>query len=322
MAVEIPLEKWTGKVREVTIGATAADGGTRTKTVTVGGDATLPFLDFEAPAANRPVIAIEIQDVEPDNWSQTLLDAWGDVVKDPVAWAKKAEELGADMIFMRLTGTNPDTQNRSGEEAAETVKAVLGATGLPLVVYGGAGIEKNPDVLVKVAQAAEGEKLVLGPAEDKNYRTIVAACLAHGHIVSAFSPMDVNLAKQLNILISDVGLSTDRIVIDPTTGALGYGLEYCVSVIERLRLAALQGDSMTQMPIFNVVGEETWRAKETKAVDGVPESWGNVAERGLAWEVVTATALLNAGANIITLRHPKSVALMQDVIKNLSGKGE
>lgn len=320
MAVEIPVEKWTGKVREVTIGATSAKGGTRAKSVTVGGESTLPFLQFEGQLPHPPAVAVEIQDIQPSDWSATLLDAWGDVVKDPVAWAKKAEELGPDLIFMRLVSTNPDGENRRPEEAAEVVKAVLQAVGTPLVVYGGAGVEHNPDVLVKVAQATEGERLVLGPAEDKNYRTIVAACLAHGHIVAAFSPMDVNLAKQLNILISDVGLSPDRIIIDPTTGALGYGLEYCVSVIERLRLSALQGDSMTQLPVITTVGEESWRTKESKVSKDVPESWGDFEERGLVWETTTATTLLHSGSDIVTLRHPKSVQLMRNIVDKL-GKG-
>ncbi|MCL5256267.1 MAG: acetyl-CoA decarbonylase/synthase complex subunit delta [Chloroflexi bacterium] len=320
MAVEIPVEKWAGKVREVTIGATASEGGTRSKTVTVGGESTLPFLQFEGQLPHRPVIAVEIHDAEPTDWSPTLLGALGDVVKDPAAWAKKAEEWGADLIFMRLVSTNPDGENRKPEAAAEVVKSVLKAVGLPLIVYGGAGIEHNPDVLVKVAQATEGERLVLGPAEDKNYRTIVAGCLAHGHIVSAFTPMDLNLAKQLNILVSDVGLSPDRIIVDPNTGALGYGLEYCVSVIERLRLSALQGDSMTQMPIISLAGEESWRTKESKVSEGVPEAWGDFAELGLIWETTTATTLLHSGADIVTLRHPKSVALIKSVIDKL-GKG-
>ena len=257
--VEIPKERWTGSIREVTIGATAADGGTRTKTVTVGGQTTLPFLHFEGETPNPPVIGIEIQDGYPADWSPVLLEAWGDVVNDVAAWAKKAEELGADVIMLKLRGSDGDGNRTTTNQAAETVKAVLGATGLPLLVRGPGQAEADNELLVAVAEAATGELLALGLCEDKNYRTIVAGALAHGHLVMASSPIDVNLAKQLNILISDMRLPLERVLMDPTTGALGYGLEYTYSVMERLRIAALTGDGMTQQPMVCFVGEESWR---------------------------------------------------------------
>jgi len=315
--VELPKEKWMGKVREVTLGATAANGGTRTKTVTVGGETTLPFLHFEGAIPHRPVIAVEVVDAYPDDWSPTLLTAWGDAARDVVAWAKKAEEMGADLIALKLRSTHPDSGNSSPAEAAATVKKVLGAVGLPLLVYGPGVADKDNDVLVAVAEAAVGERLALGLCEDKNYRTIVAGAMAHGHLVMARTPIDVNLAKQLNILISDMGLPLERILMDPTTGALGYGLEYTYSVMERLRIAALMGDGMTQQPMIVTVGEESWRQKESKVPEGVPAAWGDFTRRGIVWEATTATTLLESGADIVVLRHPQSIKLVQGAIDKL-----
>lgn len=313
VAVEIPKEKWTAAIRQVTLGATAAEGGTRAKTVTVGGETTLPFLHFEGDIPNTPLIAIEIQDRAPADWSPVLLKAWGDVVNDPATWAKKAEELGADLLMLRLRGG-------TAAEAAATIKAVLKATGLPVVVRGPGQAEADNELLVAVAEAASGERLALGLCEDKNYRTIVAAALAHGHLVMASSPIDVNLAKQLNILISDMRLPLDRVLMDPTTGALGYGLEYTYSVMERLRLAALTGDGMTQQPMICFVGEESWRQKESRAAEGVPAEWGDIEKRGITWETVTATALLETGADIVVLRHPKTVEAIRGTITKLMKK--
>jgi acetyl-CoA decarbonylase/synthase complex subunit delta len=316
VTVEIPKERWTGTIREVTLGATVDEGGTRTKAVTVGGETTLPFLHFEGEIPNPPVIGIEIQDGYPAGWSPVLLEAWGDVVNDPATWAKKAEELGADVIVLKLRGTDGDGNATSAEQAADTIRA-LGATGLPIVVNGPGQAEADNELLVAVAEAAPGERLALGLCEDKNYRTIVAGALAHGHLVVSSSPIDVNLAKQLNILISDMRLPLERVLMDPTTGALGYGLEYTYSVMERLRIAALTGDGMTQQPMICLVGEESWRQKESRAAEGVPEEWGDIEKRGITWETVTATALLESGADIVVLRHPKTIEVIRDTINQL-----
>ncbi len=315
--VEIPTERWTGSIREVTLGATAAEGGTRAKTVTVGGQTTMPFLHFEGDMPNPPVIGIEIQDGYPAEWSAALLEAWGDAASDPAAWAKKAEELGADIIMLKLRGTDADGKPTTAQQAAATIKAVLAATGLPIFVRGPGQAEADNTLLVAVAEAAPGERLALGLCEDKNYRTIVAAALAHGHLVVSSSPIDVNLAKQLNILISDMRLPLDRVLMDPTTGALGYGLEYTYSVMERLRVAAMTGDGMTQQPMVCLVGEESWRQKESRAAQGVPDEWGEVGKRGVVWETVTAASLLESGADIVVLRHPQTVGVVRETINNL-----
>ena len=301
-AVETPTEKWSGTVREVTLG-----GGTRGRTVTVGGETALPFLGFEGSMPNRPALAIEVQDVRPQDWSPALQEAWGEAMNDPAVWAATAAEKGADLIALTMRSCHPDLGDQSCAGAAETVERVLGAVSVPVIVYGPGVAERDNDVLVAVAEKTKGEQLALGLAEEKNYRTIVAAALGNGHSVVARTPIDVNLAKQLNILISDMGLPLERVLMDPNTGALGYGLEYTYSVMERLRLAALMGDAMTQQPMICTAGEEAWRQKEGRVDEGVPEAWGRLAERGVAWEVTTALGLLEAGADILVLRHPDSL---------------
>lgn len=317
VAVDIPKDKWSGKVREITIGATAAEGGTRTKTVTVGGETTMPFLHFEGTIPHPPVVAIEIQDKKPDDWSPLLLKAWGDAVNDPADWAKAAEAAGADLILLKLNLTDEKGQPNTADRARVTVRKVLKATGLPLMVFGPGQADVDNELLVAVAEEAKGERIVLGVCEDKNYRTIVAAALAQGHLVDSRTPMDVNLAKQLIILIKDMGLPLDRILMDPTTGALGYGIEYGYSVMERLRLAALQGDSMTQQPMLVTPGEEAWRQKEARTAEGVPAAWGDWQERAINWETLTASALITSGADIVILRHPESVKRIKAMIAGL-----
>jgi len=312
-AITIPKEKWSGKVREITLGATAAEGGTRAKTVTVGGESTLPFLHFEGEVPHPPVIAIEVQDRQPAEWSPVLLEAWGDVTQDPAAWAKAAEKKGADLILLKFALHDDLT----GDYVRQTVRKVLEATGLPLIVFGPGQAEIDNEIMVPVAEEGKGERLVLGVCEDKNYRTIVAAALANDHLVNARCPMDVNLSKQLNILIKDMGLPLERIVMDPTTGALGYGIEYGYSVMERLRLAALQGDGMTQQPMLVTPGEEAWRTKEARSDEGIPDAWGDWAERALNWETLTASTLIESGADIVVLRHPESIQRVRTMIDAL-----
>jgi acetyl-CoA decarbonylase/synthase complex subunit delta len=288
----------------------------------VGGEKTMPFLHFETPMPNRPAIAIEIKDRRPEDWSPLLGQAWGQAMDDPAEWAKAAEASGAELIVMALSATGPGGQPATAQAAVKAVKAVLAACGLPLLVFGPGQAELDNDLLVAVAEAAKGERLVLGVCEDKNYRTIVATAMANGHLVSARTPMDVNLAKQLNILIGDMGFPMDRVLMDPTTGALGYGIEYGYSAMERLRLAALQGDAMTQLPMLVTPGFEAWKTKESKVGEGVPAAWGGWRERAIEWETLTAVTLLEAGADIIVLRHPESVKRVKAAIDELMSVGQ
>ncbi len=318
--VEIPKEKWSGAMHEVTLGATAAEGGTRVRTLTVGGANTLPFLQFEGALSRRPALALEVQDCRPDDWSPLLVEAWGDALNDPGDWARAAEAAGADLIVLTLGLTGADGKPNTPERARATVRKVLGATGLPLAVFGPGQAEKDNELLVPVAEEAKGERLLLGVCEDKNYRTIVAAAMANDHLVLSRTPMDVNLSKQLVILIHDMGMPLDRIVMDPTTGALGYGIEYGYSVMERLRLAALQGDTMTQSPMLVTPGEEAWRVKEAKVGTDVPAAWGDWEERAIKWETLTAAALVESGADVLIMRHPEAVKRIKKMIGELMTK--
>jgi acetyl-CoA decarbonylase/synthase complex subunit delta len=316
-AVPTAKETWSGKIREITLGALPEDGGTRGSTVTLGGETTLPFLHFEGEIPNPPAVAIEIQDQTPEDWSPVLLEAWGDVVSDVGAWAEKAEAMGADVIAVTLDSAHPERGDTGADQARETVRAVLDASSLPLIIYGPGNPEKDNEVLVAAAEEAAGERVAIGNCEEKNYRTIVAGALAHDQLVITRTPIDVNLAKQLNILVNDMRLDYDRILMDPTTGALGYGLEYTYSVMERLKLAALTGDNTIQQPMVVTVGYEAWRAKETRVNEGVPEAWGDWERRSKMWEAMTGVSLLESGANLVVLRHPEAVNLMKKSIGKL-----
>ncbi len=317
MQIEIPKDKWPGSVRVVSLGATTAEGGTRGTTLTVGGETSLPFMHFEAAMPHPPRVAIEIADRSPQDWSPLLLQVWGEVVADPAAWAKAAEAAGADLIQLSLSLTDAQGKTTRPEAAVAAVQAVLGASDLPLIVIGPGQADVDNELLVAVAEFAKGERIALGICEDKNYRTIVAAALANDHLVTARAPMDVNLSKQLNILIKDMGLPLERVLMDPTTGALGYGIEYGYSVMERLRLAALQGDDMTQLPMIVNPGLEAWKTKEAKVGADLPAAWGDWEPRAIYWETLTAVSLLEAGADILVLRHPESVRRVKIAIQEL-----
>ena len=315
--VEIPLEKYSGAVREITLGATREQGGTRNHTVTIGGAKALPFLHFEGAVPHAPALAIEIQDRAPGDWSPLLMQTWGSVLENPAQWAQAAEARGADVLLLKFNTTQADGTLNNAANARSVTRAVLNASGLPLIVFGPGQAEIDNELLVAAAEEAKGERVVLGVCEDKNYRTIVAAAMANDQLVDSRTPMDVNLSKQLVILIHDMGMPLDRIVMDPSTGALGYGIEYGYSVMERLRLAALQGDTMTQSPMLVTVGEEAWRVKEAKVGEGVPETWGDWQERAILWETLTASALVESGADVIVMRHPEAVARVKKMINEL-----
>lgn len=317
MAVALIKERYQNSVGELVIGATPEEGGTRTSVVRVGGDGTLPFLHFEGEIKNRPVIAMEVTDVPPA-WSDTLNSYFKDVYNDPVAWAKKCvDEYNADLIYLKLIGANPEGENRSPEECAKVVKDILGAVGVPLIVVGCEDPDKDNEVLAAVAEAGAGENLLIGLVEQDNYKSITAAAMVHKHSVIARSPLDINICKQLNILISEMGLPLDRIAIDPMIGGLGYGIEYAYSIMERARLGALANDKMLSMPMICTVGYEANRAKEANAVEEEFPGWGDLKERAILWEVMTASALLQAGASILLMRNPDAVKLVRENIEDM-----
>ncbi|MDB4349350.1 CO dehydrogenase/acetyl-CoA synthase subunit delta [Omnitrophica bacterium] len=319
MALELLKEKWSSSINAVTIGATKEDGGTRTSTVTVGGETTLPFLLGEGAMPHKPVVAMEIFDTAPGDWPEVLKGPFKDVFDDPAKWAKKCvEDYKAELLCIKLQGTHPDFGDKSAEDAGRVVKSVLAAVGVPLVILGTGDDQKDNAVLAKVSEVAKNERCLLGDATDKNYKTLAASCLADGHNIIGESPIDINIAKQVNILIADMGLAQEKIVINPTIGALGYGMEYAYSIMERARLAALNGDKMLSMPFICFVGQEAWRAKEAKGLMSEHKEWGPESERGPMWEFLTAVNMLQAGADILIMRHPKAVEETRKYISSMT----
>jgi acetyl-CoA decarbonylase/synthase complex subunit delta len=312
MAYTAPKETYPGKVYSVTIGT--GDGA-----ATFGGENVLPFHSFEGETPNRPLVAFEIQDVPPADWPENVRKVFAGVSDDPVTWAKYCQnELKARAIALRLVGTHPDRENRSAEDAAKTVKDVLAAISVPLIILGSNHAEKDSVILVAVAEAAKDKNCIIGKAQEANYKTIAAAAMANNHKLIAMSELDINLSKQLNILITQMGFEKDRVITDPMCSALGYGLEYTYSVMERIRLAALtQNDQTMQQPLLADVGMYVWKVKETQAPESDLPQWGSAEERGILWEAETATALMIAGAELLIMRHPKAAAAVESVIQEL-----
>ena len=313
-------ESYAAAINVATLGATKEQGGTRTITHKIGGAKTLPFMTPDGNVGNKVLVAMDVLDVVPETWPDVLKSAVGSVLGDPAAWAKKnVEEFGADLICLKLDGVDPDGANRSAEDAVKTVKDILAAVGVPLIIWG-CGIDaKDNEVMPKVSGAARGERCLLGCAKQDNYKRLVASCIADGHNVICLAPLDINIAKQVNTLVTEMELPADRIVMFQTSGALGYGIEYAYSIQERQRLAGLQGDKMMMMPVICDAGHESWRAKEAKAPDAEGAAWGPQAQRGPMWEATSAMMLIHSGADIVRMRHPRAVAAVKKALAGLQG---
>lgn len=296
MAVTIAKERWTSKVAEMVIGP---------NDLKLGGESTLSFLHFEGAMPNRPVTSLEVFDMEPEDWPDMLKEAFAGVMNDPVAWAKKVVEYGADAVTLRLMSAHPDWKDASADEVAKTAKAVADAINVPLIVVGCGVEEKDGEILPVVAEALAGKKALIGCVTANNYKSITAACNGYGHNIIASSPLDINLCKQLNILINEMGLPLDRVGFDPSVAGLGYGIEYAYSIMERARVGALTGDKTLATPVVCFVGENTWKAKESVAPDVV--EWGPLHDRAILWEVTTAITFANAGGTVFIMRHPESI---------------
>ncbi len=313
MPVPKLTDNFSGLVNKVTLGDTQT--GTRTSTVTVGGAAHVVYGGSAEQAGEKPVLALDVLDSPPTDWPDVLSNAYKDVLDDPVAWAKKCvDELGADLICLKFDGIHPDKGDLDAAHAVQVTKDVLGAVGVPVILWGSGSDEKDNQVMPKVSEAAQGENCLIGTVTEDNYKALTAVALADRHHLITEAPIDINIAKQVNILASDMGFPVEKIVTYQTTGSLGYGIEYAYSIQERQRLAALSGDKMMACPIICDVGYESWRAKEAK-IDA-PE-WGPPERRGPMWEAATAICLLQAGADIIRMRHPAAVKTVQEFIKEL-----
>lgn len=315
MAFEIPKQMYSGSIKTVTIGKGA-------KAITLGGETSYPFYLFEGKMPNSPRIAMEVWDIDPgEDWPEPAKEPFKDVLGDPVAWAKKCiNEYGAEAIALILVSTDPNGQDASPEAAAATAKKVAEAIDVPLIVYGTSNVEKDAEVLPAVAEACQGLSVSLGPVQDKNYKKIGAAALGYNHTVVANTPIDVNLAKQLNILLGQLGVKDSQILVDPTTGGLGYGMEYTYSVMERDRMAALtQEDEKLQLPIISNLANEVWKVKECKLSNAEAPELGDQTKRGILMEAITAVSLLLAGSDLLIMRHPEAVKLVKSYIQEMVG---
>ena len=318
MTFKIPMDKNPGRVTEVILGATPDLGGTRSHTVNIGGSTALPFHFFEGEHPNKPVVAMEVFDKTPSKYPNTLSEYYGGVLDSPGEMSKLCvEKYGADLISIRLEGTHPEKGNKSVEEAVEVVEQVKGSVSVPLIITGHSHFEKNNAVMKKVCEATAGENCLINYVETDNYKTIAAACIAFHHSIVAQSPIDVNLAKQLNILLTDMNFPAERIVMDPLTGTLGYGLEYTYSIMERIRLDGLAGDSMMGFPMLINPGYETALVKEARSTEEEYPEWGDINDRFVHWEIATATSLLAAGSELLILYHPKAVETLKNKIDEI-----
>lgn len=297
MEYKAPLETYSGRVAEVVIGKDE-------KALRIGGENVLPFHFFEGKIENKPKLALEVLDCEPQEWSEWERQPYQDVLSDPIAWARKCLELGADLVCLRLVSTDPAGDNTPADKAAVVVKQVASAIKSPLIVYGSGDETKDVEVLTRVAEVCAGDNLLLGPVVKENYEPIAKAALDYGHCIIAQTPLDINLEKELNVKLLK-SVPRERIVIDPLSSPLGYGMEYGFTITERTKhIGVMFGDSTMQMPIIADLASECGKTKQAKEDQ----------KQGLLWESITALSLLLAGANILVLRLPETCRLMREVI--------
>jgi acetyl-CoA decarbonylase/synthase complex subunit delta len=312
MAFEIPKVTYNGVIKEIPLGKESSP-------VIVGGETSYPFYLFEGEMPHPPKIAMEVYDAPPEEWAQAALEPFADVINDPAAWAQKCvSSYGAEMVALQLASTDPNAQDNSGEHAVEVTKKVAAAVEVPLIVLGSGNLEKDTEVLKMVAEACAEEMLILGPVTEGSYKALGAASLAYHHTIAASTPIDINLAKQLNILLGNLGVPDERIMVDPTVASLGYGLEYAYSVMERDRMAALtQEDERLQFPIVCNLAKEVWKTKEAKLTEQEAPLLGDPSKRGVLLEAMTALLMLLAGGDILVMRHPDAIQLIRGFMKDL-----
>ncbi len=313
MTFEIPKTSYSGKIKETTLGK-------GDKAVIVGGETAYPFYLFEGKMPHLPRIAMEVWDCPPEDWPEAALEPFAGVTGDPVAWAKKCiNDYGAEMIALQLISTDPNGLNRKADEATAVVKKVADAIDVPLIVWGTANHDKDTEVLRQVCELCQGKNLIIGPVEEGDHKKIGAAAIGYQHTVVASTPIDINLAKQLNILLGNLGVPDKLLTINPTVSGIGYGIEYCYSVMERMRMAGLtQQDEKLQFPIICNIAKEVWKTKEAKLPTEENPKLGDAKKRGILMEAMSATVLLLAGADVLIMRHPEAIKLVRQMIAELT----
>ena len=312
MAFTPKTAPFSGKINAVTL-------GTGDKAIVIGGQNVMPFYTFDAPIENAPKIGVEISDLA-SSWDAPALNEFYAGCTTMVDYAKKAETMpGADFLCLHFESADPNGENRSVAECVADAKAVADAVTMPIVVMGCKNIEKDGELFSKIAEALQGKNILVLSARNEDYKTVGASvALAYGQKVGAETADDINLAKQLNIMLKGLSINPENIVMNIGTAAVGYGFEYVASTLDRVRLAALaQSDADLQMPIMSPVSPDAWSVKESTATEEDEPAWGNREERAIDMEVSTAAANLTGGADAVIMRHPAAVATIKKFITEL-----
>ena len=313
MAFEPKTQAFTSSIATVTL-------GTGDKACKLGGVNVLPFYSFDAPIENAPKIGVEITDAGLAAYPQKGLQEFYAGCTTPAEMAKRAETMhGVSFVCLHLEGADPNGENKSVEECVEIAKSVADATDLPLVIMGCKNIEKDAELFTKISEALQGKNILVLSAREEDYKTVGAsAALAYGQKVGAESAVDINLAKQLNVLMTQLGVAPSSIVMNAGSAAAGYGYEYVASTLDRIRAAALaQSDDQLQMPIMTPVSTETWNVKEAIMSEADMPEWGSAEERGIEMEITTASACLAGGSDAVIMRHPAAIKAIADMIEAL-----
>lgn len=318
-------EEWKHTIQEVTLGATSADGGTRKNTITIGGENALPYY-FDSPMPHRNYVTMDVFDM-PISMAKAVRTHYEDVMNDPAEWAKKnVREFNADMVTIHLISTDPLINDTPPKEAAKVVEDVLQAVDVPIVIGGSGNPEKDPEVLEKAAEVAEGERVLLASASlNLDYARIAEAANTYGHAVLSWTQLEINAQKELNRkLMKQCNVPRENIVMDPTTAALGYGLDYAYTNMERIRLAGLMGDEELSFPMSSGT-TNAWGAREawmTSSPLKQDSDWGPREYRGPIWEIVTGLSLSLAGNDLFMMMHPGSVQVLKEITQTLFGSIE
>ncbi|MBS6397568.1 MAG: acetyl-CoA decarbonylase/synthase complex subunit delta [Clostridiales bacterium] len=310
---------FNGKSGKFNASINTVEVGCGEKAIKIGGENVLPFYTFDAPVENAPKVGVMITDLGLED-EPAGVKAYYEGCTTMAEIAKKAAEMpGADFVCLRLVGADPNGLNKSTEECMEIVKEVVDAIDTPLVIEGCKNVAKDSELLTKASEIAQGKNVIILAAKEEDYKTIGAAAgLAYNQKVGAESAVDINLAKQLNVLISQLGVAPANIVMNVGTAAAGYGFEYVVSTMDRIKAAALsQNDAQLQMPIITPVAEEAWNVKESMASEEDMPEWGPMEQRGIDMEVCTAASVLACGSNAVIVKHPVTVATISKMIKEL-----
>ena len=313
MAFEPKTQAFSSSIGTVTV-------GTGEKAVKLGGVNVLPFYSFDAPIENAPKIGVEITDAGLAAYPQKGLQEFYAGCTTPAEMAKRAESMpGVSFICLHLEGADPNGENKSTEDCVAIAKSVADATDLPLVVMGCKNIEKDSELFTKISEALQGKNILVLSAREEDYKTVGAsAALAYGQKVGAESAVDINLAKQLNVLMTQLGVASSSIVMNAGSAAAGYGYEYVASTLDRIRAAALaQSDDQLQMPIMTPVSTEAWGVKEAIMSEADMPEWGDAEERGIEMEITTAAACLTGGSDAVIMRHPAAIKAIADMIAAL-----